>query len=762
MTNVEIRYNPFLVNTEILINNKPSKGQWKTYQKTRLQQWLADLFPYLMDECNDDLKVTFRGTQLDFEDIKAAADEYMKQYKNVHIQLDKPMIAPDAEARMNNLKGLFEKLHAECPFEDLRSEDVRKKFEEAMSSKFKVSVIATMSSGKSTLINAMLGSDLMPAKNEACTATIASIEDHDELSEFEAVCKDEDGNAIFNCKPLSAEKMAEYNDDPRVALIDIKGNIPFVTSQDMQLVLEDTPGPNNSRTEEHKKHTYKVIDEESKPMVLYILNATQIGTNDDDYLLTKVANAMKVGGKQSRDRFIFVANKVDAVDPDKESLPDMLQHVREYLVQHGIDNPSVYPVSAEFAKVIRLSEQGQTDLTKAQKRKVREAPEIFNEDEELHLEQYAPLSVASKYKLEKCVQQLQQSDDEDAEINEALIHTGVPGVEFTIREYLDKYALTNKIESAVNTFLSKIEEKQLMGQLMETLTADEGKRKAIQEQIQLFEKQIQSGGTDEMLKKMDSSIEKVKSQINDKGISIFEHFNKMVTGVDAYAEIPLDEASTIIYQLKQLSTQIQSDLQSQLEKMIQDTVAVTANQLIQDYNAQYKELLAGQSINKDIMNSIDVIMTDMPGANDFVQKYQEERKWKEKTGTRYVKNENKHWYKPWTWFQEDGHDEDVYALRHVEYVTGSHINDVYVARISEAIQDNVEEGKFEAKLQAKDFQDWFRNELDNINKIVSQKTKELKNATASSESVQQEIQKNKNKVKWLNNFEEELKHILSI
>lgn len=715
-----------------------------------------------MDECNDDLKVTFRGTQLDFEDVKTAADEYMKQYKNVHIQLDKPIIAPDAEARMNNLKGLFEKLHTECPFEDLRSDDVRKKFEEAMSSKFKVSVIATMSSGKSTLINAMLGSDLMPAKNEACTATIASIEDHDELSEFEAVCKDEDGNAIFNCKPLSAEKMAEYNDDPRVALIDIKGNIPFVTSQDMQLVLEDTPGPNNSRTEEHKKYTYKVIDEESKPMVLYILNATQIGTNDDDYLLTKVANAMKVGGKQSRDRFIFVANKVDAVDPDKESLPDMLKHVREYLVQHGIDNPSVYPVSAEFAKVIRLSEQGQTDLTKTQKRKVRNAPEIFNEDEELHLEQYAPLSVASKYKLEKCVQQLQQSDDEDAEINEALIHTGVPGVEFTIREYLDKYALTNKIESAVNTFLSKIEEKQLMGQLMETLTADEGKRKAIQEQIQLFEKQIQSGGTDEMLKKMDSSIEKVKSQINDKGISIFEHFNKMVTGVDAYAEIPLDEASTIIYQLKQLSTQIQSDLQSQLEKMIQDTVAVTANQLIQDYNAQYKELLAGQSINKDIMNSIDVIMTDMPGANDFVQKYQEERKWKEKTGTRYVKNENKHWYKPWTWLQEDGHDEDVYAIRHVEYVTGSHINDVYVAHISEAIQDNIEEGKFEAKLQAKDFQDWFRNELDNINKIVSQKTKELKNATASSETVKQEIQKNKNKVKWLNNFEEELKRILSI
>ncbi len=537
MTNVEIRYNPFLVNTEIFINNKPSKGQWKTYQKTRLQQWLADLFPYLMDECNDDLKVTFRGTQLDFEDIKAAADEYMKQYKNVHIQLDKPIIAPDAEARMNNLKNLFEKLHAECPFEDLRSEDVRKKFEEAMSSKFKVSVIATMSSGKSTLINAMLGADLMPAKNEACTATIASIEDHDELSEFEAVCKDEDGNAIFNCKPLSAEKMAEYNDDPRVALIDIKGNIPFVTSQDMQLVLEDTPGPNNSRTEEHKKHTYKVIDEESKPMVLYIFNATQIGTYDDDYLLTKVANAMKVGGKQSRNRFIFVANKVDAVDTDKESLPDMLKHVREYLIQHGIDNPSVYPVSAEFAKVIRLSKK-QTNLTKTQKRKVRTAPEIFNDDEVLHLEQYAPLSVSSKYKLEKCVQQLQQSDDEDAEINEALIHTGVPGVEFTIREYLDKYVLTNQIENFVNVFFKELGKilKQLMEilRLMKKMKVDDGKRQIIQELLYLFEQQIQADSPDktirmfEYLKKATASSECVQQEIQKirdklKWLDNFEH-----------------------------------------------------------------------------------------------------------------------------------------------------------------------------------------------------------------------------------------------
>lgn len=36
-------------------------------------------------------------------------------------------------------------------------------------------VVATMSAGKSTLINALLRQKLMPAKQEACTATITEI-----------------------------------------------------------------------------------------------------------------------------------------------------------------------------------------------------------------------------------------------------------------------------------------------------------------------------------------------------------------------------------------------------------------------------------------------------------------------------------------------------------------------------------------------------------------------------------------------------------
>lgn len=40
-------------------------------------------------------------------------------------------------------------------------------------------VVSTMSSGKSTLINAIVGSELLPSMNRACTARAVAILDND-------------------------------------------------------------------------------------------------------------------------------------------------------------------------------------------------------------------------------------------------------------------------------------------------------------------------------------------------------------------------------------------------------------------------------------------------------------------------------------------------------------------------------------------------------------------------------------------------------
>ena len=45
----------------------------------------------------------------------------------------------------------------------------------------KIGVFATMSAGKSTLINALVGYNLCPSQNQACTAKVLKFTNNDEL-----------------------------------------------------------------------------------------------------------------------------------------------------------------------------------------------------------------------------------------------------------------------------------------------------------------------------------------------------------------------------------------------------------------------------------------------------------------------------------------------------------------------------------------------------------------------------------------------------
>lgn len=56
--------------------------------------------------------------------------------------------------------------------------------------RYHVAICATMSAGKSTFINSLLGSDYIPSGNEACTAKITSIADNDIFPELLGCCRE--------------------------------------------------------------------------------------------------------------------------------------------------------------------------------------------------------------------------------------------------------------------------------------------------------------------------------------------------------------------------------------------------------------------------------------------------------------------------------------------------------------------------------------------------------------------------------------------
>ena len=255
-------------------------------------------------------------------------------------------------------------------------------------------MVATMSAGKSTLINSMLREKLMPSKQEACTAIITKIKDNDNDS-WEGEVYNKGGRLTETHQNLTYNIMERLNADEEVSEIRAEGNIPFVTAEDVSLVLVDTPGPNNSRDPQHKKVQSEFLGKSSKSLVLYIMEGT-FGSDDDNTLLHRVADSMDVGGKQSKDRFIFVVNKMDDRRKEDGATEQTLSRIREYLKRHGIMNPNLFPAAALPALNIRMiqskTDEVDEDTLDETELKVRK----LNRNEQLHFEEYAVLPVSIK------------------------------------------------------------------------------------------------------------------------------------------------------------------------------------------------------------------------------------------------------------------------------------------------------------------------------------------------------------------------------
>ena len=424
-------------------------------ENRELSEWVGCFYEKLYKKYNDsEMEINFKGILRDYEFLEDAKIAYEKENPSVKINLKGKDACTSSNEKLGELKKLFEKMQRETPFETLKGKDVEELFNQAVSSEFEMAVVATMSSGKSTLINAMLGRELLPARNEATTATLAKIYDEDGAEYFKGKSYDKDHNELDSRDPLKLSDMNALNDNPQTSLIEIYGDILGIASKDLRLVLTDTPGPNNSRTDEHKQHTYSLLTADYKPMILYVLNGTQLETKDDDSLLHDVAEAMKSGGRQAQERFIFILNKADEFDPGKgEDLSKKIQDVKEYLKRHGILNARVFPTAARMAKVIRQYQNNQP-LTETEEDDILPKYSSFIKREWKHFSNFAPLSPMMRKKQEAMIASAKGKDDL---YQEALIYTGVPAIELAMSEYLEKYALPAKITEGVYSFKDKIE-----------------------------------------------------------------------------------------------------------------------------------------------------------------------------------------------------------------------------------------------------------------------------------------------------------------
>jgi hypothetical protein len=754
MRDIFIKYNPYCLETEVLIDGKKPKPNSKlNFGDRRLQEWIEELPDILFEECSTrEFALTFHGTNLDFEDVEAMTKEAAK--KDITIELNhKP--AKEVKDKEDAINDIFDDIQ-KGPFEELKQPDVLRAFDLAKSSDFEVNVVATMSAGKSTLINSLLRQRLMPAKQEACTATITEIKDND-MDHFVAKVYDSENNLIQTHPNLSFEIMEQLNSNEEVSKIRIEGDIPFVGAEDISLVLVDTPGPNNSRDPEHKAATYRMLSESSKTLVLYILNATQLAVNDDYNLLSHVADSMRVGGKQSRDRFIFVVNKLDEFKKGEDSVEAAINKVRDYLSDNGIENANIFPASALTALNIRTILENPDDYDEDDVDETELKVRKFNRNEEMHFEKRASLTPSARALIENELAKAKADKDVNSE---ALIHTGIIPIEKAIKMYVQKYAKTAKIKNIVDTFSKKLESAKSFEVAKQEISENQDKQKEVLSNINLIKKKLASG---EDAKKFKSQIDKINydSKIRKMADEIITKAQKSITEKlsNSNSKMSKLDAENECAQFARFAENLQADIQVKLENLITEHIHKNANDLLEQYKKKISELSQDVNTGGVTIDPFEIMEGEITNNSsslirDLTQTEQV------KVGEEWVENTNKKWYKPWTWFQEKGHYRDIYEDK--EFVDGTQLAQRFFAPIQEQLYENSNNAVEYAKNQTRKIKSEFSKKFDELDDVLQQKLKELEECAKDNANIEERIKQTQSKLDWLEDIQTRTKAILEI
>ena len=621
MTEVYIRYNPYRLTTVMTINGNPLSEDSSLAQAIsgkRLQSWIGSLPEMLKNERGSrEFQIKFHGNALDYDDVKDSFEQACKKgiISDFHIMYEEAV--GDADVYESILRT-YNDLMDDPYFTDSLSKSDREGLESAIkrvqNDIFPIHVIATMSSGKSTLINALLRKKLMPSKNEACTAIITEILD-DDCKEFTAIVYDRNNDEIKTIPQLTYEIMTELNNNEDISRVSIEGDIPFLDVTETRLRLVDTPGPNNARNQNHRETTYRNINSATENMILYVLNYTQLATNDDENLLHYVAEEIRKGGKETRDRFIFVLNKMDEVKSE-DSVAHAIEVTKAYLAKHGIDDPQIFPCSAFAALGLRTL---LAEIDPYNSDAVDDAVEKYDNDDisdvanlvrkinrkaELHLEQYSTLTPSEQEKLRNRLIKAQENGDKKTE---ALIHSGICSVEFAIKAYVQKYAKAKKIRD----FVEPLEEQlhQIEQETKAKLAALSGGDEAveIQRRSQAICDMIQQGEEAKAFKKKIEEIDPVpeikttaEKLIDEANIQLTKRFKHLGDKIEGR-----QNALNFINAFSDAAAEVLSSLSAQLEILVEKEITETGTELI----LAYQEKLEG--FDNTVGSDLDFSTSDL-------------------------------------------------------------------------------------------------------------------------------------------------------
>ncbi len=788
---VKITYNPYLVTTKITINGAEldrAESPLVYVEDKRLQTWVEPknswkgIFKELKVSLGSDLlEISFEGTERDFKDLEYAKNTFgdcFNEISLIHINSD-DAINIDPYYKLEELKKIYLKI-LDGPVEEFKTQDIRDNFENALNSDFKIVIIAPMSSGKSTLINAIVGKDLLPAINQATTAVITEIRDNDNFSEFILNANDKYGNVVACDEVATKQKISElnYKKDPndkegKEALINkikIEGPIKTLDSTILNTVFIDTPGGNNSQNAEHEAMMNEAIYDENKSLILYVFNGTTIETNDSNTILTKIANAMKISmnGKQARDRFLFVANKMDAYDLDSESYEGVIENtIIPQLESQGVFEPNLFLTSAYTAKLVRMISNGE-ELSEKEDEDIETLLKRFTKNSRA-LHKYASISNIAKDQYMKNAQEFVEKANETDSKKEALkyrmqaaeINSGIPALEYAISEYLEKYAVALKIKDVRESFMKKVEERDMINKCRQEWVSSKEKFDEIKTQIVEKKKILKENNRlltfrtvlDDV--KLDLSlVRKVQAVFIEDLIKISSELSED----ESNKELDIEEAEKILTGFEEICKKLSVDINKNLEMSFEISVKNTCNDVLK----KYKEYLVGLEAeglfdigNFNIKTTVEFDQFGISSINEYLVECEvsDGYNYSEKSGFGNA---------VMRFFGFDSGWNKTEKFKKVTKVNMSSLIKEELTELQNIFDAEVEKSTKVVNVQVDKIKENTFKKIDQLEKLVEKMVSELDAMFIDKKQLHEEVRKNQSKADWTDSIVKQVESLLDM
>lgn len=237
---------------------------------------------------------------------------------------------------------------------------------------FKVAVVGAIKSGKSTILNAFIGRDLLPNQNAPCTiSTIEIFHSNENCNYVKKQFSDGSFENITSNKMFTLEQMF-HSDIKEVRKNNTHSTIEryllhtpingIKTSKygDVinKFVLLDTPGldeisTTNFNTDYVKKISFKEL--RNSDALIIVLDYQNFMSDINGKILKLISSNEKLI-ERDRNKIFFVINKIDLLNSKDESIDDCIEKAREMIKEYipSIKNPNINYVSARQALLARI------------------------------------------------------------------------------------------------------------------------------------------------------------------------------------------------------------------------------------------------------------------------------------------------------------------------------------------------------------------------------------------------------------------------